>query len=136
MWPKLDDEFLKPFPKQGGDSVLLPDNTTEAEAWKECIDKILEFREYGDDWDGQGAEAIAPEVADSAMILAILLRERKVRPPTWTVPGFCGEVSFDWQWHDQTTLTLDVAKPYEANLVLLPTGGEGRRWVIRQPVSV
>ncbi len=136
MWPKLDQVFLKPFPKLGGDSVLPSDCKTEDEAWKKCIDSIMAIRELEADWDGQGTEAPTPEVVDSALILAIMLRERKVRPPSWTVQGVRGDISLEWQWRDQTTLDLDILEPYGATLTLLPTGGQGQQWVVRETVSV
>lgn len=135
MWPKLDSEFLKPFPKQGGDSVLPSDCKTEDEAWKQCLDTILSIRELEADWDGQGTEAPTPEVVDSALILAVMLRERKVRPPTSTTQGVCGDVCIEWQWWDLTTLSLEVTEPYGADLFLLATGKPGQKWTLRQLVT-
>lgn len=136
MWPKLDADFLKPFPKQGGDSALPSDCKSEDEAWKQCLDTIMAIRELEADWDGQGTEAPTPEVVDSALILAVMLRERKVRPPSWTVQGVRGDICLEWQWWDQTTLDLDISEPYEATLTLLPTGSQGRQWMIREAVTV
>ena len=136
MWPKLDAAFLKPFPKAGGSSVLPPGSETEADAWAKSLESLLAIRSLEDDWDGQGTEAPSPEVVDSAMILAVMLRERDVRPPTVTVQGVNGDVGFEWQWEDRSTLSLDVTEPYEADLFSLPTGRPSEHYSLRQTVAV
>ena len=40
-----------------------------------------------------------------------------MRPPTTTLQGVAGEVFFEWQWPDSTTLTLEVEAPFEARLI-------------------
>jgi hypothetical protein len=60
---------------------------------------------------------------DSATFLAILLRRHGIRPPTVTVQGVSGDVAFEWQWPDQTSLTLDVTEPASASLTRVTREG-------------
>ena len=120
-WPVLTDEMLRHFPSHSGNgelpSVLDPTCRTTGEGWKKSIDALLAIRELEDDWDGQGAPTPTAEVVDSAMILAVQLRRCGIRPPTTTLQGVAGEVFFEWQWPDSTTLTLEVEAPFEARLI-------------------
>lgn len=134
MWPKLTVDALTHFPRSNGDSVLPAQCRNESEGWKHCIESILEIRSLEDGWDGQGTEAPTPEVVDSAMILAVMLRERNVRPPTSTVQGVCGDVCLEWQWWNSTTLNLEVTEPYGADILLLTPGKTAEHSTIRQLV--
>jgi hypothetical protein len=125
-WPELRADDLRHFPLEtgaGGSPVLHPSCRTAADGWKRCIDALLVIRELPDDWDGQGTAAPPTEVVDSATILAVMLRRGGVRPPTVTVQGLIGDVAFEWQWADQTTLTLDVDEPFSARLTRVTREG-------------
>lgn len=117
-WPELTPEMLRHLPQSpnGIPPVLHPTCRTPSDGWKRCIDSLLAIRDLEDDWDGQGTPAPPPEVVDSATILAVLLRRHGIRPPTVTVQGLYGDVAFEWQWPDQTSLTLEVTEPASATL--------------------
>ncbi len=95
-----------------------PDEKT----WSQQIDKLLAIRQLEDDWDGQGSPAPTVEVVDSALVLAILLRQDGVIPPTGIVQGVVGEVLFDWQSADGKYVEVEVTGPYEADVFIHQPG--------------
>ena len=125
-WPEFTTEVLQHLPHEtpnGIPPVLHPSCRSSADGWKRCIDSLLAVRELKDDWDGQSTPAPPPDVVDSATVLAVLLRQHGVRPPTVTVQGVAGDVAFEWQWADQTSLTLEVAEPALASLTRVTREG-------------
>ncbi len=119
-WPEFSDDVMKHLPliSQNGKSTTMLDPSCRSivEGWKKCLVSLLEIRELEDDWDGQGTPAPTTNVVDSATILAVMLRQRGVRPPTTTLQGVAGDVFFEWQWPDQSNLTLEVEGPFEARM--------------------
>jgi len=118
MWPQLPSDLLETLPKEGLDSVSAPSRESVA-GWKNCIDRLMVYRQHEEDWDGLGAPAISPEIVDSAVILAVQLRQFRVARPVFTVPTFQGSVSFQCQWPDTTTLDIELTEPYSAEIFLL-----------------
>ena len=93
------------------------DPSAAAAAWNQRIDQLLAVRQLEDDWDGQGSPAPAVEVVDSALVLALLLRQAGVEPPTGVVQSVGGEVLFDWQSPDKY-VELEVTGPYTADVFI------------------
>lgn len=142
MWPALQPEIISRFPHQpangayNGKPAKKLSDTENADGWKRCIDKLLELRLYEDDWDGQGAEAPSVGAVDSAIILAVLLREKDIEPPCRTVAIVDGSVVLEWQWPDVTTLEIEVAEPYLADVFLLAPGLPAEHWRIEGSKNV
>lgn len=138
-WPDLRYAELEHFPlvaqQRGPMPVLSPSCATLNEGWKKSIHALLKIRDMGDDWDGQGTPVPPTDVVDSATILAVMLRQHGVRPPTITVQGMSGDVGFDWQWPDRSTLVLDVTQPYEADVTWYSANGEVTVTALFDPVS-
>ena len=125
-WPEFTPEMLRHLPHQapnGIPPILHPSCQTPSDGWNRCIASLLAIRDLEDDWDGQGTAAPSAEVVDSVTILAVMLRQSGVRPPTLTVQGVDGDVAFEWQWPDQTSLTLDVTEPASATLTRVTREG-------------
>ncbi len=137
MWTALQPEIVSRLSVEGNNTVhsQLRTETSpggdNAEMWKHCIDKLLEIRLLQNDWDGQDATAPSADLVDSAIILAVLLRQKGTSPPCRTVPGVTGSVVFEWQWADQTTLELEVIEPYFADVFLLTAGQPAKHWQVR-----
>lgn len=140
MWPALDPDTLARLPQEVlHGSPLNLDRNSElriAEAWKECFDALLATRMLEDDWDGQGSPAPAPELVDSAIILAVLLRQKNVKPPCHTVQCVQGGVNFHWQWPDNVTFEIDVMEPYMADVFLLRPNQPCPYWQFGNGVAV
>lgn len=143
MWTELQAADMARLPKQMLNGSVSPalelDNeslTIEAEGWKQCIDNLLAIRLLEDDWDGQGSPAPAPELVDSAIILAVLLRQKHVKPPNVTVQTVQASVHFHWQWPDTTMLEIDVVEPYVADVYFMPANRPCEHWQISEGVAV
>ena len=123
MWPEIKASIVERFPRQMLNGIVSPGKPggwdPEAEGWKQCIDSLLNIRLLEDDWDGQGSPAPEAELVDSAIILAVLLRQQHVKPPALTVQDVQGCVNLHWEWPDGTTLDIDVMEPYRADVYLL-----------------
>ena len=124
MWATLQPEFLARLPEGMRNGVVPPVAVTnevraaEAEGWKTCINAMLDIRLLERDWDGQGTEAPTPEVVDSTIILAVLLRQKHVKPPCHTVQSVQGSVNLHWQLPDDTVFDIDVIEPDVADVFL------------------
>jgi hypothetical protein len=141
MWGTLQPDVLAQLPHytmngkapQTGDGK---DHASEAEGWKKCIDSLLKIRLLENDWDGQGSEAPPPELVDSAIILAVLLRQKHIEPPSATVQSVQGTVLMEWQWPDHTTLEMDVIEPNLADVFLMIPGRPAQHWQLGESVTV
>ena len=136
MWATLQPDVLAKFPQQmrngvANTSPAAPHLSADAEKWKKCIDSLLEIRLLEDDWDGQGSPAPAAEVVDSALILAVLLRQHHVVPPNFTVQSVQGSVILEWQRPDGTTFEIDVTEPDAADVFLMVPGQPAQHWEIK-----
>jgi hypothetical protein len=142
MWRTLQVEVLDRLPHYamngkvrnvaGEDKAYV----SEAEGWKKCIDSLLQIRLLEDDWDGQGSEAPPPELVDSAIILAVLLRQKHVEPPCTTVQSVQGTVLLGWQWPDRTTLEIDVIEPNRADVFLMAPNQQTQHWQLGESVAI
>ena len=89
-----------------------------AKQWGTSIDRLLAIRQLEDDWDGQGTPAPPVEVVDSALVLALLLRNEGIEAPTGVVQGVNRDVAFDWQSPDGKYVAVEVTGPYEADVFI------------------
>ena len=142
MWTSLQPEILIRMPDGMRNGVLHPANLDDtppprsaAQGWKKCIDSLLDIRLLEHDWDGQDTPAPTVEVVDSAIILAVLLRQHHVVPPAVTVQSVTGSVLMEWQWADQTTFEIDVLEPGVADLFLMVPGQAVKYWQIKECVA-
>lgn len=117
--PALASELELP---QQSWAVAAPTDKPDGKTWSQQIDKLLAIRQLEDDWDGQGTPAPTVEVVDSALVLAILLRQDGVIPPTGIVQGVVGEVLFDWQSADGKYVEVEVTGPYRAEVFIHQPG--------------
>ena len=95
-----------------------------------CIDTLLLIRLLEDNWDGQGSPAPTAEVVDSALILAVLLRQKHVKPPVVTVQSVAGSVLMEWQWPDKSSFEIDVLAPDVADIYFMPAGEAVQYWQV------
>jgi hypothetical protein len=131
MWATLEPEVLPKLPAAARNGVATGIAArAEATDWKRCIDALLDIRLLEPDWDGQGAPAPAPEVVDSAIVLAVLLRQKHVIPPTETVQSVAGSVVLNWQWPDRSSFEIEVLAPDVADVYLMPAGKPVQHWQI------
>lgn len=96
-------------------SRLLPvlDRETGS-TWDREFDNLLRIRQLPDDWDGQGAPAPSTELVDSALVLALHLRQSSLPAPDRIVPGVAGTIVMEWQTKRGRCLELEVVEPYLA----------------------
>ena len=87
--------YSEPVASQNGQPR--PKLDPEAErGWDEVIDKLLVIRGYENNWDGEGSRAPQLPLVDSAIRLAITLRENGERPADFVGASDGGTVYFEW----------------------------------------
>ncbi|HEX4606750.1 MAG TPA: hypothetical protein VH092_00960 [Urbifossiella sp.] len=138
MWATLTPDAIARLPERmvNGAMPSTPGaaadaRVVEAKGWKACIDALLDIRMLEDDWDGQGTPAPPPEVVDSAIVLAVLLRQRHVLPPNVTVQGVTRSVLMEWQWPDKTSIEIEVIDPGVADVYLMIPDQKVQYWQVR-----
>ncbi|MBI3273184.1 MAG: hypothetical protein HYZ53_29610 [Planctomycetes bacterium] len=90
--------------------------------WDGLIDDLLRYRGLREDWDGMGASAIRPELADAAIRwLQDMRRTERAVPPSRVVPGRDGEVLLEWQGAG-CYLEVEIATPDRAEWMLVVPG--------------
>ena len=141
MWATVSADTVMRLPRapvrairvNGGDTST--DVRPEAEGWKCCIDDLLAIRLLEADWDGQGAEAPLPDLVDSAIVLADLLRQKGVEPLSRTMQGVDGTVVMEWQWGQKATAEVEIIEPYLADVFVMVPGQPVEHWQIHGSVS-
>ena len=99
-WAIRHPEFTNGFELPVHIPVSATPDAEQARRWETSIDRLLAIRQLEDDWDGQGTPAPPVEVVDSALVLALLLRQEGIEAPTGVVQGVNSDVAFDWQTSD------------------------------------
>lgn len=79
-------------------------------AWGELIDELRALRSLEDDWDGQGAKAPDRDLVESAIKLAVLLRDHQIIPAHYATAGVNGTIHFEWIEADRS-LDVEVMAP-------------------------
>jgi len=100
----------------------------EAGAWQATIEKLVQFQNLGNDWDGFGAEAPSRELLESAIGLAHVFGDAGVSPPHRVTPGVCGTVHFEWQDTDGTFTDVEIDRPLHAEVMLIQSGKPAKHW--------
>lgn len=112
-WASRHPELTLDLPRRSEEQSNAASN-----GWTERIDSLLAIRRLEDDWDGQGSPAPTVEVVDSALILAMLLRQDGAEAPTGVVQGVGGEVLFDWQSAGGRYIEFEISAPYTADVFI------------------
>ncbi len=108
------------------------EETVRQFGWSTTIDSLLDIRDLPSDWDGNGAVAPPKDVVDSALHLAIHLKDRGMREPNGVVPGVNGTVIFDWQGTDKSYLEIEVSEPFHAEAIFIAPGRETQTWTFSE----
>jgi hypothetical protein len=103
------------------EEALLTSRKVEVEDWSQRIDDLLAIRNLAHDWDGQGAPGPALELVDSAISLAVHLRQRGVKPPDRAVAGVNGTVSLEW-YDGSSVMEFEIHKPRLFDLYVTTSG--------------
>jgi hypothetical protein len=127
MWATLHPDLL----------VWLPQQTvgTGRSDWEARLGDLERYRNYTDDWDGQGAAGIGSDLIDSAVALAAALRRHGVVAPASALPGVQGTVGFEWDLADGGSATLEVLDPNTAELFLHLPGEPAKLLTFTQAVT-
>jgi hypothetical protein len=146
MWDSLKPDFLARLPRahtngtaNGANGTTAP--TPHPASWEECFEKLEEYRSYTDDWDGQGAilgkpaAPISAAVVDSAVALLRSLRTLSVAAPSGTYPGVQGNVGFDWQFSDGSTVEIEVLDPGTADVFIYSPGNKVEHLILTEAVT-
>jgi hypothetical protein len=101
--------------------------------WDARMAHLKAFRSLEDDWDGDGALAPGPDLADGAISLAQSLQKQGIEPPDRVIAGVNGTIYFEWYGSDGY-YEIEVHSPTDAearwvrngsNQVVVSTFGRG-----------
>jgi hypothetical protein len=98
--------------------------------WEASIQKIVEFQQLSDDWDGCGAKAPSRELLESAVGLAYLFRDQGVPAPVRVVPGLDGIVLLEWQFPDGAYAEVEIVRPLFAEVMLIEPDKPAKHWTL------
>lgn len=99
-------------PKSGG---------TPLRGWSHLIDELLRIRTLGDDWDGEGTDALDPLLVDGALSLAQYFQAEGWDPADRVLAGINGTIFFEWHG-PQGYQEIEVTTPVDAELRRIPRG--------------
>jgi hypothetical protein len=102
----------------------------DAGPWEPFVQKLVQFQQLGDNWDGCGAKAPTHELLVSAVALAHLLRNQGVPAPSRVAPGLDGTVLFEWQFPDGAYGEVEIVRPLFAEVMLIEPGLSAKLWTI------
>jgi len=114
--------------------AISPPPPTRDDGWRRAEDRLLEFWNWSDDWDGEGAAAPSHDALRGAFSLVRQLADSDAanpaagprfldRPPDRLLPGRDGSIIVEWQFPDFGYAELEVVSATEANGMLVFTHG-------------
>jgi hypothetical protein len=87
---------------------------------KDAVDELLQLRNLGDNWDGDGALAPIPELVDGA--IEFINQRRYPMPPSRIVPVNDGRITLEWEIHGYY-FSLRIESPSNGRqMVVMPNG--------------
>ena len=89
--------------------------------WAGLLHDLARIRTYQDDWDGEGTEALRPDLMDSAVALAQALEAAGWAPADIVAGTRDATVCFEWRTAGGF-LELEVESPREAEARRVPEG--------------
>lgn len=121
-------------PSESPDERVLHPGWGDTKAWDAAVDELLRYRMYDEDWDGNGAAAIPPELVDSAIRLCTRFRRDGLPPPSCVLPGVNGTVVLEWTTPGER-LKVEVIEPNLAEALRSFSGEPIRmiQWRFGQP---
>lgn len=137
MWTTLQPDILSRFPSHVPNGqvnhvgIAVHSVAPASDEWTARLEELDVFRSYGENWDGQGADAISPAIIESAVHLARLLNRQGVAAPSCIVPGVHGTVIFEWQGADGAYLEVEVTAPDRAEGCLIVAGKPPEHWTFQ-----
>lgn len=117
-----------------------PPVESHAAEWQKAVDRLLEFRNWTADRDGEGAAAPNRAAVRGAIALVQQLRDAVAsspeprgpqfleRPPDRLLPGRDGEVILEWHFPGAGYAELEVLDVTTANGMLVFTDGRPTRF--------
>lgn len=105
------------------------------DGWQQSVDRLLEFWNWSEDWDGEGARApkrdalrgaitLVRELADTARANGPTTGPRFLdRPPDRLLPSRDGEIIIEWQFPNYGYAEIEVVSPTEAMGMLVFADG-------------
>ena len=73
------------------------DNDASSLAWSTVVDRLQQFRNLENDWDGQGCEAPESLLIDKAVKLADVLGLHRIPIPDHVYVGVNATIYFEWR---------------------------------------
>jgi hypothetical protein len=117
-----------PVPEANGAVTTCP--RTEPDRWDEMIKRLIGLRNLQEDWDGMGAKAPKAALIDSALDLAVQLRQQGFRHPSRVGAGPDGEILLEWQ-DDHLYLEAEISAPHSTEWMLAIDDQRPKHWVTR-----
>lgn len=125
------------FAEFGRNSVEAADRPPEPlreDGWRRAVDRLLEFWNWTDDWDGEGTAAPNRDAIRGAITLIRELSELAAttpaagghfldNPPDRLLPGRDGEIVVEWRFPQRGYAEIEVVSATEANGMLVFADG-------------
>jgi hypothetical protein len=116
---------LQPSPGERDGSQGLPAN-----GWEKSLRKLAEFRELGDEWDGEGTYPPDAKLLDFAVSFVLAACAAGLDPPGTVTPDPAGGVVFVWQDPDGAYFEVEMDRPGCAEIMAIEPGRQPRHWNI------
>jgi len=117
-----------------------PPPLASEDGWRSAVDRLLEFWNWSEDWDGEGAAApdrgairgaitLVRELAEGANAMPQASGPQFLhRPPDRLLPGRDGEILIEWHFPEYGYAELEVASATQANGMLVFSDGRPSRF--------
>lgn len=93
----------------------------QSRQWSDCINELLDIRNFDDDWDGGGTERLDPTLVDSAINLALSFKGNGMPPADRVTAGVNRTLFFEWR-SLQGFQELEISSPADAEFRWIATG--------------
>lgn len=76
--------------------AITPPGDDKADPWDRAVEALRSLAELGHDWDGMGADALSPEIVNTALNYLMVLRMKGFTAPGRICATPAGTVMFEW----------------------------------------
>ncbi len=104
----------------------------QSRAWSDCINELLDIRNFDDDWDGGGTERLDPTLVDSAINLALGFKGLGMPPADRVIAGVNRTLCFEWR-SPQGFQELEISSPTDAEFRWIAKGSTEPQIIVLNP---
>ncbi len=124
-----------PFYSGGMESVAsfgIAKEGPQSRDWSDCINELLDIRNFDDDWDGGGTGRLDPTLVDSAINLALSFKGHGMPPADRVIAGVNRTLFFEWR-SPQGFQELEISSPADAEFRWIAKGSMQPQIIVLNP---